>query len=156
MNDNWELYTEFIEQIHSKIEYYEDRISSGIFFNVNKERDISEIFGVIDYLKEKFKRWNNQNIFSYLGDLFKNESILVIGASDQEEAKLIIITVFLKILIKERKIQYLSEYKSITQLDLYLHGEISNNLKIGYPEDRLFEKDLKKHLKNIITEKNTE
>ena len=156
MNDNWESNSEYIKQIHSKIEYYEDRISSGIFFNVNKKRDISEIFGVMDYLKEKFKRWNNQNIFSYSGDLFRDESILVIGASEQEEAKKIIITVFLKILIKERKIQYLSEYKSISQLELYLQGEISNNLKIGYPEDRLFEKELKNHLKKIITEENIE
>ncbi|MHA1105889.1 MAG: hypothetical protein ACTSPN_09265 [Promethearchaeota archaeon] len=152
MNDNWESNTEYIKQIHSKIEYYEDRISSGIFFNVNKERDMSEIIGVIDYLKEKFKRWNNQNIFNYSGDLFRDESILVIGASDEEEAKRIIITVFLKILIKERKRQYISEYKSITQLELYLQGDITKNLKDGYPPDRLFEKEIYNHLKKIIDE----
>ncbi|MHA1190849.1 MAG: hypothetical protein ACTSP9_00965 [Promethearchaeota archaeon] len=152
MNNNWESNPEFIKQIHSKIEYYEDRISSGIFFNVNKERDISEIIGVLDYLKDKFKRWNNFNIFSYSGDLFKDESILVLGATEEEEAKRIIITVFLKILIKERKIQYISKYESLTQLELYLLGEITKNLKDGYPHDRLFEKELYNHLKKIIDE----
>ena len=57
--NNGESNSDFINQIHSKIEYYEDRINSGIFLDVNNERDISEIFGVLDYLKEKFKRWNN-------------------------------------------------------------------------------------------------
>ncbi|MHA1670800.1 MAG: hypothetical protein ACTSV5_09500 [Promethearchaeota archaeon] len=64
----------------------------------------------------------------------------MIGATDKTEAKIIIITVFLKILIKEGKRDFISEYKSITQLDLYLHGEITKNLKDGYPDDILFEK----------------
>ena len=151
-NNNWESNPEFIKQIHSKIEYYEDRINSGIFFNVNKERDISEIIGVLDYLKEKFKRWKNLTIFSYSGDLFRDESILVLGATDGEEAKRIIVTVFLKILIKGQKRQYISEYESITQLELYLQGEITKNLKDGYPHDRLFEKEIYNHLKKIIDE----
>lgn len=150
MKNNVESNPEFIKQIHSKIKYYEDRINSGIFFNVNKERDMSEIIGILDYLKEKFKRWNNRKIFSYSGDLFKDESILVLGATDEEEAKIIIITVFLKILIKEGKKPYMSEYKSITQLDLYLQGEITKNLKDGYPDDIIFEKELYDHLKEII------
>ena len=109
-------------------------------------------FGVLDYLKEKFKRWNNLTIFSYSGDLFRDESILVLGATDEEEAKRIIITVFLKILIKERKKQYIPEYKSITQLELYLQAGITKNLKNGYPHDRLFEKEIHDHLKKIIDE----
>ena len=106
----------------------------------------------MDYLKEKFKRWNNLTIFSYSGDLFRDESILVLGATDEEEAKRIIITVFLKILIKERKKQYIPEYKSITQLELYLQAGITKNLKNGYPHDRLFEKEIHDHLKKIIDE----
>ena len=152
MNDNWELYSDFINEIHSKISNYEDHISSGIFLNVNKNRDISEILGVIDYFKENFKRWNNLNIYSYSGDLFKNESILVLGASKEEEAKIIIITVFLKVLIKEKKTQYIEEFKSINELDLYLQGEISKKLKNGYPEDKKFEEELKNHLIKIIEE----
>ncbi|MBY9002713.1 MAG: hypothetical protein KGD73_01955 [Candidatus Lokiarchaeota archaeon] len=150
--NNGESNSDFIKQINAKIEYYEDRINSGIFLNVNNERDISEIFGVLDYLKEKFKRWNNRNIFNYSGDLFKDESILVIGAADEEEAKIIIITVYLKILIKEQKIQFTSKYKSITELELFLQGEITKNLKNGYPDDRLFEKELRDHLNKIIEE----
>ncbi|MHA1670799.1 MAG: hypothetical protein ACTSV5_09495 [Promethearchaeota archaeon] len=55
--NNGESNPEFINQILSKIEYYGNRINSGIFFNVNKERDISEIIGVLDYLKDKFRRF---------------------------------------------------------------------------------------------------
>lgn len=150
--NNGESNSDFIKQIHSKIEYYEDRINSGIFLNVNKERDISEIFGVLDYLKEKFKKWNNRNIFNYSGDLFKDESILVIGAADEEEAKIIIITVFLKMLVKEQKTEFISNYKSISELELFLQGEITKTLKDGYPDDRLFEKELRDHLKKIIEE----
>jgi len=150
MSEKEEIYSEFLKDIYSKIEEYENHINSGIFLNVNKDRDISEIIGVIDYFKEKFKRWNNHKIFSYSGELFKNETILVVGATDEEEAKKIIFTVFLNVMIKENKIKELSDYKSVTQLEKYIIGEITDKLKKGYPDDKFFEEELYNHLKNII------
>jgi hypothetical protein len=111
-----------------------------------------EIIGVLDFLKYKIENWGNSNIFSYLGDLFEDETILVIGSEDIGEAKGIIKYVYLSQITKEREKfeKLINKFENCETLEHNLDNEITDNIKMGYPADPKLEREIEKHLKNIL------
>jgi hypothetical protein len=135
------------------IEYEQDE-KCGIFFKIEKERDPMEIIGVLDFLKNKIENWGNSNIFSYLGHLFNNDNILVIGSNNTEEAKNIIKYVYLTQIHKtEHQFDHLiSTFENCKALESYLNKEIMDKIELGYPSDPKLELNIKNHLRKILFE----
>ncbi len=141
-----------IEQTNNLIASYEKKAECGIFFTLNEDKSPLDIIGVLDFLKYKIKKWGNTNIFSYIGNLFEDSTVLVVGARDNEEAKSIIIYMLLsKILSKNNKIDdFLENQGSYNDLEQFLNTEFTKNIKIGYPIAPHLEKKLKEHLEKLI------
>ena len=56
-------------QINNLITIYEQKAECGIFFKLVPDKSPLEILGVLDFLKDRIKKWGNTNIFSYQGNL---------------------------------------------------------------------------------------
>ncbi len=131
---------------------YEREEKCGIFFKLEKDKDPTEIFGVLDFLKYKIENWGNSNIFSYLGRLFNDNTILVVGAGNTGEAISIIKYVYLSKKIKEGD-EFdilINNFENCETLELYLNKEITDKIKMGYPSDPKLEMKLKNHLKTLL------
>ncbi len=133
--------------------YYENQITSGIFFKLELGKGPSEILGVLDFLKYKFKKWQRTSIFSYNGDLFSGVNILIVGTENIDEARKILHFVYFKELIGSEDQLLELKVHSVEQLDLYLEKEFIKNLKVGYPANKELEKEIQTHLISLINEK---
>ncbi|MFX0083332.1 MAG: hypothetical protein ACFE94_16420 [Candidatus Hodarchaeota archaeon] len=144
--------TQFLKHIEHLINKYENEEKSGIFFKLEKDKDPSEILGVLDFLKYKLQKWSNTNIFSYLGSLFDNHSILVIGSSKSEEAISIIKYVYLSQILKSdaQTKNLRDKLDDFLDLEQYLSNKISKGIKVGYPTDPKLEIQLKNHIKKLL------
>jgi hypothetical protein len=149
---------QLIKCIENLLKEYEDEEKCGIFFNLEKGKDPLEIIGVLDFLKYKIENWGNSNIFSYLGHLFNDNTILVIGSTDTGEAKSIIKYVYLTQMLKKRDgiENLISKFENCKTLKLYLDNEITNKIKLGYPANIELEKKLVNHMKTILSTKLSE
>ena len=143
-------------QINNLITIYEQKAECGIFFKLNPHKTPLEILGVLDFLKDKMKKWGNTNLFSYHGRLFSEGDVLVVGARNLEEAISIIIYMYLtNIVDNEVGINYLIEkLGSSSDLEFFLRNEISDYIKIGFPTNPDLEFELVNHLNKIINIKN--
>jgi hypothetical protein len=144
--------SKLIDQLQVKMNYYENQINSGIFFKLESGKEPSEIFGVLDFLKYKFKKWQRTSIFSYYGDLFSGVNILIVGTESIEEARTILHFVYFKELIESEDQIIQLKTDSIEQLDLYLEKEFINNLNVGYPANRKLEQEIQTHLVSLIND----
>ena len=144
--------SKLMAQIPELFERYEKKEKIGIFFVLKEYEHPLSIIGVLDFLKYKIKKWQNKNIFSYLGDLFNNNRVLVIGSNNFEEAIDIIIYVILfEIVKKNREINHLLEILDFSKdLDKNLRENIMKDLKKGYPLNQDSENQLKNHLKKLL------
>jgi len=152
------LEVQLIKCIENLLKEYEDEEKCGIFFNLEKGKDPLEIIGVLDFLKYKIENWGNSNIFSYLGQLFNDNTILVIGSTNTGEAKSIIKYVYLTQMLKKREgiENLISKFENCKTLEHYLDNEITDKIKLGYPADHELEKKIKNHLKTILSSKLSE
>ncbi len=143
-------------QINNLITIYEQKAECGIFFKLNKGKSPLEIIGVLDFLKYKIIKWGNTNLFSYHGNLFNDNSILVVGARDLEEAISIMIYMFLtNVVDNQYEIDSLIEkLGSSKDIELYLRNLFSENTKKGYPRNLDLEIQLKNHLEGLIKDEN--
>ncbi|MFX1454675.1 MAG: hypothetical protein ACFFDB_04810 [Promethearchaeota archaeon] len=148
------LKEQLLQCIENLLIEYEQNEKCGIFFKVEKDRDPMEIIGVLDFLKNKIENWGNSNIFSYLGHLFNNDNVLVIGSNNTEEAKNIIKYVYLTQIHKiENQFNHLiSIFKNCKKLESYLNNEIKDNIEVGFPSDPKLELNIKNHLRKILFE----
>jgi hypothetical protein len=144
--------SEFINGLNEMIKSHENQIDSGIFFKLEKNKEPSEIFGVLNFLKYKFQKWKVSSIFSYRGEFFDGDTVLIVGSKNENEAKNILFVVFLKELLKNPIEISPKEDQSIARLELSLEKEFSNNLKRGYPEDKDLERDILNHISDMINE----
>ena len=143
----------FIKYIKDLQLEYNQKELQGICFKL-KEKNPLDVLGVLDFLKYKIKKWKNNNIFSYLGPLFNRDVVLVVGAPDIEEARAIIIRVYLKELI-ENKVELESPFikkGSRFNIEQYLNSDVAENTKIGYPYNPFQELELKNHLDKLLNE----
>ncbi|MFX0000364.1 MAG: hypothetical protein ACFE9Q_09220 [Candidatus Hodarchaeota archaeon] len=144
-------------QINNLITIYEQKAECGIFFKLNSKKSPLEILGVLNFLKNRIKKWGNTNIFSYYGDLFSRGAVLVVGARNLEEAISIIIYMYLSNVVdNEDGINYLLDKLGSNELEIFLRNQISNNIKIGYPEDLDLELKLRDHIDKLIYDQNGE
>ena len=152
-NDYSSIEIKFKIQINNLITIYEQKAECGIFFKLSPEKSPLEILGVLDFLKYKIKKWGNPNIFSYQGVLFNRNTILVVGARNLEEAKSIMIFMFLSNIIdNEYEINNLIEkVEPQNDLEQFLRNEISKNIEKDYPSNPDLELKLRNHLENIIS-----
>ena len=143
-------------QINNLITIYEQKAECGIFFKLNPEKSPMEILGVLDFLKDRIRKWGNTNLFSYHGNLFRRGAVLVVGARNLEEAISIIIYVYLfNIVDNEYGFNNLIEkLGSSGDLEMFLRNQISENIEIGYPNNPNLELQLKDHIDDIIYNKN--
>jgi len=151
-NLNYDELTEKIKRLKLKFENISEQ---GIVFKINKEKDPSEIIGVLNFLKYKIEEWNNTDIFSYSGNLFGGETIIVVGASKLEDSINMMIYVFLSEVLKNR-IQFdLSEAKLnySEDLEICLINELSGNIRKGLPAYPKLEILIKEHLEKILKNK---
>ena len=138
-------------QINNLITIYEQKAECGIFFKIEPEKSPLEILGVLNFLKDRIKKWGNTNIFSYHGELFTKGAVLVIGARNLEEAISIIIYIYLSNAVNnEDGINYLIEKLGSNELEMFLRSEISDNIEEGYSLDRDLESKLRDHIDDII------
>ena len=109
-------------------------------------------------MKYKIENWGNSNIFSYLGHLFNDNTILVIGSTNTGEAKSIIKYVYLSQILKKRDgiENLISKFENCKTLEQYLDNEITDKIKLGYPANPELEKKLEYHLKTILSKKLSE
>jgi len=146
---------QLLKCIENLLKEFEQEEKCGIFFKLENGKDPSEIFGVLDFLKYKIENWGNSNIFSYLGRLFNDNTILVVGAGNTGEAISIIKYVYLSKKIKERD-EFdilINNFENCETLELYLNKEITDKIKMGYPSDPKLEMKLKNHLKTFLIPK---
>jgi len=143
-------------QINNLITIYEQKAECGIFFKLNPEKSPLEILGVLDFLKDRIKKWGNINLFSYHGHLFSRGDVLIVGARDLEEAISITIYMYLSnILDNEYEIEDLIEKLGTSRnLEKYLRNQISKNLEKGYPPDPDLESELQTYLVDLIRNDN--
>ena len=137
---------------------YENEEKCGIFFILEKDKDPMEIIGVLDFMKYKIENWGNSNIFSYVGRLFNENTVLVIGSSDTGEAKSIIKYVYIsqKIKKEENYENLTTKFENCKTFEDYLDKEINDKIKMGYPADPKLEERLKNHLKTLLLPKESE
>ena len=152
------LKEQLLKCIENLLIEYENEEKCGIFFKLEKDKDPMEIVGVLDFLKYKIENWGNSNIFSYLGHLFIDNTVLVIGSSDTGEAKSIIKYVYLSQIIKkgDNFENLMNKFENCRTLEDYLDKEIKNKIKLGYPADPKLERKLKNHLKTLLLPKVSE
>ena len=152
-NDYSSIEIKFKIQINNLITIYEQKAECGIFFKLSHEKSPLEILGVLDFLKYKIKKWGNTNIFSYQGVLFDRNTILVVGARNLEEAKSIMIFMFLSniIDIKYDINNLIEKVEPQNDLEQFLRNEISKNIEKDYPSNPDLELKLRNHLENIIS-----
>ena len=143
-------------QINNLITIYEQKAECGIFFKLNQEKSPLEILGVLDFLKDRIKKWGNTNLFSYGGTLFSRNTILVVGARDLEEAASIMIYMFLSNVVdNENEINSLIEkIGASSDLEYFIRNQISENIEKGYPNNPDLEAKLVDHLGGIIKNQN--
>ncbi|MFX0137168.1 MAG: hypothetical protein ACFFDN_26245 [Candidatus Hodarchaeota archaeon] len=143
-------------QINNLMSIYEQKAECGIFFILNEEKSPLEILGVLDFLKDRIKKWGNTNLFSYQGYLFNRSTVLVVGARDLEEAISILIYMFLSNIVdNEHEINNLIEkLGSSTDLEYFIRSQISENIEKGYPTNPDLEVKLVNHLVSIIKNQN--
>jgi len=144
-------------QINNLIPIYEQKAECGIFFKLNPEKSPLEILGVLDFLKDRIKRWGNTNLFSYHGSLFSRGDVLIVGARHLEEAISIIIYIYLsKLVDNEDGINYLIEKLGSNELEMFLRNQISDNIEEGYSKNPDLESKLRDHIDEIIYNQNSE
>ncbi|MFX0008288.1 MAG: hypothetical protein ACFFA7_13160 [Promethearchaeota archaeon] len=139
-------------QINNLIKIYEQKAECGIFFKLEPEKSPLEILGVLDFLKDKIKKWGNTNLFSYQGDLFREGPTLVVGARDLEEALSIIFYMYLiNILDNEQGMDYLiNKIGKSNDLEDFLRTLILGKIEKGYPTNPTLELKLMDHLNGIV------
>jgi hypothetical protein len=152
------LKDQLLNCIENLLKDYENEDKCGIFFKLEKDKDPMDIIGVLDFLKYKIVNWGNSNIFSYLGDLFNNNTVLVIGSDNAGEAKSIIKFVYLSQLVKnkDKPNDSIHKYTTCTAFENYLDNEIDNKIKQGYPINPDLETKLKNHLKTLLSSRSSE
>lgn len=143
-------------QINNLITIYEQKAECGIFFKLVPEKSPLEILGVLNFLKDKLKKWENTNIFSYHGILFSRGATLVVGARDLEEAISIIIYMYLyNVVDNEDGINYLiDKLGTSSELEIFLRNQVSERIEKGYPDNPDLELKLMKHLTKLIRKQN--
>ncbi|MFW9881518.1 MAG: hypothetical protein ACFFG0_51290 [Candidatus Thorarchaeota archaeon] len=143
-------------QINNILSIYEQKAERGIFFKLNPEKSPLEILGVLDFLKDRIRKWGNTNLFSYHGNLFRKGAVLVVGARDVEEAISIIIYMYLSNIVdNESGFNYLIEkLGSSKDLEDYLRSHVSKNIEYGYPNNPDLERRLRNHIDDIIYHQN--
>ena len=141
--------TGYIKNLHT---LYENKEKIGICFKLQRDANPLDILGVLDFLKYKIKKWGNTNIFSYRGKLFNEDIILVIGSNTIEEAKDIVVFIFLNEIVDKKKdiSSILDNMDSDNDLEQYLNNEIRKNLEKGYPNDSNLEKKISKHIEKLM------
>ncbi len=138
-----------IKDLHT---IYESKEKVGICFKLQRDGNPLDILGVLGFLKYKIKKWGNTNIFSYRGNLFNEDIILVIGSNTIEEAKDIVVFIFLNEILDKKKdiFNILDDLDSDNDLDQYLNNEILKNLEKGYPNDLNLEKKIINHIETLM------
>ena len=152
------LEEELQDCIETLLMEYENEEKSGIFFRLDKDKDPMDIIGVLDFLKYKIENWGNSNIYSYLGNLFNDSTVLVIGSADIGEAKSIIKYVYLSQIIKTRENfeDLMDKFENCGALADYLDKEIKGKTILGIPADPKLERKLEIHLKTLLSSKVSE
>jgi hypothetical protein len=138
-----------IKNLHT---LYENKEKVGICFKLQRDGNPLDILGVLGFLKYKIKKWGNTNIFSYRGKLFNEDIILVIGSNTIEEAKDIVVFIFLNEIIEKKQdiFSILNDLDSDNNLEQYLNNEILKNLEKGYPNDLNLEKTIINHIEKLM------
>ncbi|MFX1328336.1 MAG: hypothetical protein ACFE91_09340 [Promethearchaeota archaeon] len=144
-------------QVNNLITIYEQKAQCGIFFKLSQKKSPLEIIGVLDFLKYKIKKWNNTNIFSYKGNLFRENPVLVIGSRDFEEAISIMIYMFLSNIIDNEYEfgNFMEIIGSSVDIEYNLRQDFSKNIEKGYPDDSDLELELKNHLNSFFKNNNS-
>jgi hypothetical protein len=139
-------------QINNLITIYEQKAERGIFFKLNPDKSPLEILGVLDFLKDRIKKWGNTNLFSYHGTLFRQGAVLVVGARDLEEAISIIIYIYLSNVVdNEDGFNYLVEkLGSSSDIEIFLRNQLSGDIEKGYTPNPDLESKIVHHLEEII------
>lgn len=143
------MVTGYIKDLHI---VYDNKEKVGICFKLQRDGNPLDILGVLDFLKYKIKKWRNTNIFSYQGKLFNEEIILVIGSNTIEEAKDIVVFIFLNDILNKKKdiLRILDDWDSNNDLEQYLINEILKNLEKGYPYDPNVESEISNHIEKLM------
>ncbi|MFX0018182.1 MAG: hypothetical protein ACFFAK_05970 [Promethearchaeota archaeon] len=144
-----DMVTGYIKDLHI---VYDNKEKVGICFKLQRDGNPLDILGVLDFLKYKIKKWRNTNIFSYQGKLFNEEIILVIGSNTIEEAKDIVVFIFLNDILNKKKdiLRILDDWDSNNDLEQYLINEILKNLEKGYPYDPNVESEISNHIEKLM------
>lgn len=143
---------QFLNHIEILQKKYEEEEKEGVFFKLERDKEPSEILGVLNFLKDKLEKWGNTNIYSYMGSLFNRNTTLVLGSSNSEEAINIIKYVYLtQVIKKDNEILDLEgKFENIHEIERYLSEEISKNIKLGYPTDPKLELYLRNHIEKLL------
>ena len=146
------LKVQFLKHIEDLLKDLEKEEKCGILFKLEKGKDPSEIFGVLDFMKYKIENWGNTNIFSYFGELFNKNTILVVGSSDSKEAVIIMKYIYLSQAIKneEELVNLMEMVVNFKNLEYFLSKEISENVRKGLPNNPKLEIKLVNHLKTLL------
>ncbi|MFX1434006.1 MAG: hypothetical protein ACFFB1_09555 [Promethearchaeota archaeon] len=144
-----DMVTGYIKDLHI---VYDNKEKVGICFKLQRDGNPLDILGVLDFLKYKIKKWRNTSIFSYRGKLFNEEIILVIGSNTIEEAKDIVVFIFLNDILNKKKdiLRILDDWDSNNDLEQYLINEILKNLEKGYPYDPNVESEISNHIEKLM------
>ncbi len=148
--------SEIIEALNDLLLKYRERTENGVVFKLKKGKSPLDLLGVLDFLKDKIKRWGNDEIYTYCANLFEDFNIITIGAENIEKAKELIISVFLTDLIKNEDKGGLEvifkDVNTFNEFEEWLQNEISKGISNGYPPDPEKAIELKKYLENILKE----
>jgi hypothetical protein len=145
----------WIENFQLLREKFENKSKQGIVFKIYKEKTPSEIIGVLNFLKYKIQKWKNTNIFSYSGDLFEGETIIVVGGNNIDDSIYMIIFVFLNEVLEKKIPMPISKIKirNLRNIELFLIEELSSKIKVGLPAYPNLENEIKNHLERILKNK---
>ncbi len=91
---------------------------------------------------------NSNNIFTYSGNLFGTNKVIIIGAESNIHAVDLVISVYLTEVSKTNNIEQISQFKE--NIEDFINIEISNNIIEGYPYNSEIENEIKHHLNKIL------
>jgi hypothetical protein len=139
-----------LNEIRNLILQYNQKATCGIVFKINEKEYPLELIKVLNLIRDKLQRWANSNIFTYIGNLFENNKIIIIGAENQILAADLVMIVYLREILKSNQRDF--ETLEFDNLETSIKDNINNNMVEGYPYNDEIENAIKHHLLKILAE----
>lgn len=143
-----------LDEVRNLIQKYRQKTTCGIVFKINDKEYPLELIKVLNLIRDKIQRWGSSTIFTYIGNLFEKNKIVIIGAESQIHAVDLVMSVYLTEILKLNQIN--DKLFDSHNFEDSIKDNINSNIVIGYPYNEEIENKIKHHILKILAESSDE